>query len=92
MCDKTSAEKAESTKLNKEKYPYFVDNFSDDGFAPVRKFSDNEIYDNYFVDRDYKVYKKSGEEYTIVIDKMYGLSKADAPLHITGTWRCGFIK
>lgn len=35
---------------------------------------------------------KSGEEYTIVIDKMYGLSKADAPLHITGTWRCGFIK
>jgi len=35
---------------------------------------------------------KSGEEYTIVIDKMYGLSKADAPLHITGTWECKFIK
>jgi len=69
VCDKTSVEKAESTKLNKEKYPYFVDNFSDDGFAPVRKFSDNEIYDNYFVDRDYKVYKKSGEEYTPVLIK-----------------------
>ena len=35
---------------------------------------------------------KSGEEYTIVIDKMYGLSKADAPLHITGTWKCSFIR
>ena len=35
---------------------------------------------------------KSGEEYTIVIDKMYGLSKADAPLHITGTWECSFTR
>ena len=34
---------------------------------------------------------KSGEEYTIVIEKMYGLSKADAPLHITGRWECEFI-
>ena len=34
----------------------------------------------------------SGEEYTIVIEKMYGLSKADAPLHITGTWNCNFIR
>ena len=35
---------------------------------------------------------KSGEEYTIVIEKMYGLSKADAPLHITGRWECKFVK
>ena len=35
---------------------------------------------------------KPGEEYTIVIDKMYGLSKADAPLHISGTWSCKFIR
>ncbi len=35
---------------------------------------------------------KSSEEYTIVIEKMYGLSKADAPLHITGTWKCKFVK
>ena len=33
-----------------------------------------------------------GEEYTIVIEKMYGLAKADAPLHITGTWKCNFIR
>ena len=35
---------------------------------------------------------KSGEEYTIVIEKMYGLSKTDAPLHITGRWECKFVK
>ena len=35
---------------------------------------------------------KSSEEYTIVIEKMYGLSKADAPLHITGRWECKFVK
>lgn len=34
---------------------------------------------------------KSGEEYTIVVKKMYGLSKADAPLHITGIWKCSFV-
>ncbi len=34
----------------------------------------------------------SGEEYTIIIEKMYGLSKADAPLHITGLWECKFTK
>ena len=35
---------------------------------------------------------KPAEEYTIVLEKMYGLSKADAPLHITGTWECKFVK
>jgi len=35
---------------------------------------------------------ESGEQYTIVIEKMYGLSKADAPLHITGRWECKFVK
>ncbi len=33
-----------------------------------------------------------GEEYTIVIKKMYGLSKADAPFHITGDWECKFVR
>ena len=31
-----------------------------------------------------------GEEYTIVIEKFYGLAKADAPLHINGLWKCNF--
>ena len=35
---------------------------------------------------------KSGEEYTIVIKKMYGLAKADAPLQITENWECKFDK
>ena len=35
---------------------------------------------------------KSGKEYTIVIEKMYGFAKAEAPLHITGTWKCKFVK
>lgn len=35
---------------------------------------------------------KANKEYTIVIEKMYGLSKADAPLHITGLWECKFVK
>lgn len=32
----------------------------------------------------------SGEEYTIVIKEMRGLSKADAPLYIDGEWKCKF--
>ena len=51
--------------------------------------TDGEVLANLSID-DAKF--KSGEEYTIVIDKMYGLSKADAPLHITGTWSCKFIR
>ena len=35
---------------------------------------------------------KEDKEYKIVIEKMYGLSKADAPLHITGNWECKFVK
>ena len=35
---------------------------------------------------------QSAEEYTLIVKKMYGLSKADAPLHITGSWQCKFVK
>ena len=35
---------------------------------------------------------ESGEEYILIIEKMYGLAKADAPLHITGNWQCKFVK
>ena len=33
---------------------------------------------------------KENETYFIQIDKIYGLSKADAPLHISGNWKCEF--
>ncbi len=69
VCDKTSADKAESTKLNKEKYPYYVDDFGTDGFAAVRRFDNNEIYENFYINRNYDVYKKSDEEYTPVLIK-----------------------
>ena len=51
--------------------------------------SDGEILVNLSIDN---AKFESGEEYTIVIEKMYGLSKADAPLHITGRWECKFVK
>ncbi len=61
LCDITSTEKAESTTLDKAHYPYFVGNFDDEGFAPVLKFSDNSSYKNYYVDKEYYIYKKEGE-------------------------------
>ena len=51
--------------------------------------SDGKVLVNLSID-DAKF--KSGEEYTILIEKMYGLAKADAPLHITGRWECKFVK
>lgn len=69
LCDKTSHEKAESTTLDKKHYPYYVDSFNEDGFAPVLKFSDNESYKNYFVDRGYYIYEKKDEEYIPVLIK-----------------------
>ena len=51
--------------------------------------SDGKVLVNLLLD-DSKF--RFGEEYTIVIDKLYGLSKADAPLHITGSWECKFVK
>ncbi|MBR5544693.1 MAG: hypothetical protein IKU66_04390 [Clostridia bacterium] len=35
---------------------------------------------------------KSGETYTLKIDSLYGLSKADAPLEIKGSWSCSFTR
>ena len=60
LCDKTTPNKAESTKLNKETYPYYVGEF-ENGFAPVLKFADNTLYNDYFVDKDYNIYQKNGE-------------------------------
>lgn len=69
LCDKTSHEKAESTKLDKEHYPYYVAEFNEDGFAPVLRFSDNSSYKSYFVDRFYNIYEKNGEDYIPVFIK-----------------------
>lgn len=58
LCDKTTPHKAESTKLSKETYPYYVGEF-ENGFAPVLKFADNAGYNGYFVDKAYNIYQKT---------------------------------
>lgn len=69
LCDKTSHEKAESTTLDKAHYPYYVDAFGEDGYAPVLKFSDSESYKGYYVDRAYNIYEKNGNKYSPVLIK-----------------------
>ena len=59
LCDKTSADKAESTTLDKAHYPYYVGDFVESGFAPVLKHSDNTLYNNYYVDKSYYIYTKA---------------------------------
>ena len=34
----------------------------------------------------------TNESYLLVIDTIYGLSKADQPLKITGNWKCEFTR
>lgn len=58
LCDKTTEDDIESTELNRETYPYYVGAF-EEGFAPVCRFRDDTVYDNYYVDPDYNLYRKS---------------------------------
>ncbi|MBR0535641.1 MAG: exo-alpha-sialidase [Clostridia bacterium] len=69
LCDFTSAEKAESTTLDKNHYPYYVGEFDEQGFAPVLRHSDSSTYENYFVDREYYIYQKSDDSLTPVTVK-----------------------
>ncbi len=68
ICDKTREDNAESTKLDKEHYPYYIGDF-ENGYAPVLKFSDNTVYNNYYVDEDYKVFLKDGNGLSPVMIK-----------------------
>ena len=61
--------KAASTKLDKAHYPYYIDDFNNEGYAPVLRFSDNTSYDGYFVDKAYNIYKKSESGYEPVLIK-----------------------
>ncbi len=86
LCDKTSAEKAESTTLDKAHYPYYVGDFDENGFAPVLKHSDNSGYDNYYVDEEYYIYEKDGESLNAVTVKQMNkdgtLNDKDVPANI----------
>ncbi len=69
LCNFTSAEKAESTTLDKAHYPYYVGEFDDKGFAPVLKHVDNTVYDNYCVNREYYIFKNEDDGITPVTIK-----------------------
>ncbi len=71
LCDYSRHDNAESTTLDKNHYPYYIDDFSSDGFAPVLKFSDNTSYKNYFVDKSYALYEKQGEALAPVLIKQF---------------------
>ncbi len=62
LCNKTTEKELENTKLSKDNYPYYIDKFTE-GFAPVKKFENNEIYNNYYVDEEYNLYHKNGNIY-----------------------------
>lgn len=68
LCDKTTPDKAENTKLTKENYPYYVGEFVN-GFAPVLKFEDNTSYNDYFVDKAYNLYQKKLNAFSPVMIK-----------------------
>ncbi len=69
LCDKTRSDGAESTALTKENYPYYIDDFGTDGYAPVLKYSDNSSYEGYCVDKGYYIYKKENGKYSPVLIK-----------------------
>jgi sialidase-1 len=71
LCDNATPHKAASTTLDKDHYPYYADDFAEDGFAPVKKFSDNTVYNNYYIDRAYNLYdNKNGEYVPVMIKQM----------------------
>lgn len=70
LCDKTTIETYENMKLNKEKYPYYIGDFSGE-FAPVLKFSDGSSYKNYFVDREFNLYvDENGKKMPVMINQL----------------------
>ncbi len=71
LCDMTRYDDAESTALDKKHYPYYIDNFNNEGFAPVLCFADNKSYKNYYVSKSYHLYKNEGEGYTPVTIKQF---------------------
>ena len=71
LCDKTTEDGIESTELDKKHYPYYIDE-SDGGYAPVRAFSDNSIYKNYYVDREFNLFTLDGGKYRPVMIPVIG--------------------
>lgn len=60
LCDKTTEASLESEKLDETHYPYYIADF-ENGFAPVKKFSDNTVYNGFYVDNEYNLYKMNND-------------------------------
>lgn len=63
LCDKTTSTKIECKTLDKKHYPYFLGEFDKNGYAPVLKFKDKEIYNDYYIDKSYNLYKFNASEF-----------------------------
>lgn len=67
LCDKTTEDGAESGEMTKAKYPYYIGEF-DKGFAPVLKFSDSSVYDGYYVDKEFNLYRDNdGSKENVIV-------------------------
>lgn len=63
LCDKTNDNKIECKTLDQCHYPYYIGEFIERGYAPVLKFENGENYNNYYVNKDYNLYKYSSSEF-----------------------------
>ncbi len=71
LCDYTRHDNAESTTLDKAHYPYYISDFSKDGFAAVLHHSDNSPYKGYYVSRSYHLYEEKGGTLVPVMIKQF---------------------
>lgn len=69
LCDKTTEDKPESGNLDTAHYPYYIGEYTD-GFAPVQKFSDNSVYANYYVDKEFNLYTKGDTMTPVMIPQL----------------------
>lgn len=63
LCDKTTDSKTECKTLNKRTYAHYVGEFSQDGYAPVLNFENDDNYNDFFVDRNYNIYTKANNKF-----------------------------
>lgn len=100
LCSRTTGDGTESGKLTKEAYPYYIGD-SENGFAPVLRFSDGKNYGGYFVDEEFFLYRMNGGTLEKVFVHQYdregketsvsvqaNVFYADSPLKIYPTFYC----
>lgn len=70
VCDKTTEDSLEIKELDEKHYPYYVDDF-ENGFAPIKKYIDNSVYNRYYVDKEYNLYTLNDDNFEkVMIDRL----------------------